>query len=89
MAYYFGRQNGLRAQAAGLRCGAMFFWQMQSISHRETVHNQLQSHRLKYAVLPVPDVPGSQQPMQLLAYTKDMNKTATGETRSVTRIARH
>ena len=86
---YFGGQLGSREQSAGLRTAARFFFQMQTMARGETPRNQRMCHRLRYSIPPMPDVPGSQQPIQLLANTKDIGKTAIGETKSVTAVARH
>ena len=86
MAEYFGGGHSVKVQTAGMRTAAMFFFQMQTMSRGEAPRNQRKCHRLNYTVDPGPDANGS---LQLLAYTKDIGKTASGETKSVTAVARH
>ncbi|KAL0048791.1 hypothetical protein WJX82_011198 [Trebouxia sp. C0006] len=86
MAQYFGGGHSVKEQKAGMRTAAMFFFQMQTMSRGEAPRNQRKCHRLNYTVDPGPDANGS---LQLLAYTKDIGKTASGETKSVTAVARH
>ena len=86
MAEYFGGGHSVKEQTAGMRTAAMFFFQMQTMSRGEAPRNQRKCHRLNYTVDPGPDANGS---LQLLAYTKDIGKTASGETKSVTAVACH
>jgi len=89
MAEFFGGGHSVKEQTAGMRTAAMYFFQMQTMSRGEAPRNQRKCHRLNYTVDPGPDANGSLQPMPLLAYTKDIGKTASGETKSVTAVARH
>ncbi|KAL0046390.1 hypothetical protein WJX82_011125 [Trebouxia sp. C0006] len=54
MAEYFGGGHSVKEQTAGMRTAAMFFFQMQTMSHGEAPRNQRKCHRLNYTVDPGP-----------------------------------
>lgn len=67
----------------------MFLYEQSTAGRGEQVRNLKVCQRLNLDIDPVDDGSSSQQPMDVVAFTKDTGKTASGDTRELAAIAPH
>lgn len=82
----FMNRQGAFQQAAGLRNACLWTYQMATASRGEQIRNVRECQRLNFDIEP-DEGSGSQQPMQLIAFTKDSGKTSPGDIRDLAAIA--
>lgn len=85
----FAGREGRRLQYTGLRNGAMYAYLLGSASRGQEPRNIRHCQQLHFELEAVPDVPGSQQAMQIVCYLKDIHKLADGERTDISAVGRH
>ena len=82
-------QQGAQKQLCGIRTACMLLYAFATAGRGEQARNLRVCQRLNLDATPMDDSNCSMQPVEIMAFTKDIGKTSSGDTRDLAAIAPH